>query len=310
MTTKIKINEPISILVNNLCNLTCSHCAGLALYDFVGTFKWKDWSHRYERWAEILEPDSLSLCGGEPYLHPELELWFDNIRRLWPNILIEIMTNGTRLSNRIELSRKFINDGNSCIVVSCHDETTFDSMHQEVLEMLDPWKDSIVAIEQQGIESQSWKKIDYYLNDKLVCRFQLVTEMLPPYHKTVENGTVYFEMGGDQEDSHNNCDWRTSYTFQHGLLFKCPPVTNYPEAKLQVKYEEAAKDVLEKYQGCDPFDELNNVKSFVDNLTCSIEVCKLCAFDKQEGTMTISRKINLDVNRKKKFRQIKINPIL
>jgi hypothetical protein len=183
-------------------------------------------------------------------------------------------------------------------------------MHQEVLEMLDPWKDSIVAIEQQGIESQSWKKIDYYLNDKLVCRFQLVTEMLPPYHKTVENGTVYFEMGGDQEDSHNNCDWRTSYTFQHGLLFKCPPVTNYPEAKLQVKYEEAAKDVLEKYQGCDPFDELNNVKSFVDNLTCSIEVCKLCAFDKQEGTMTISRKINLDVNRKKKFRQIKINPIL
>lgn len=303
--SKIKINDPVSILVNNTCNLTCSLCAGLAMYDFVGTFKWNDHKERYAKWAEIADFEELSLCGGEPYLHPELELWFDEVRKLWPNTYFEIMTNGTRMSKRIDLSRKFIKDGNACICVSCHDENDYEKIKSEIEETLSPWKESLKTNE---IDTH-WKTIEYYVEDRLVIRYQLVTTMIVPYHKTVENGTVYFEMGGDQEQSHDKCDWKTSYTFQHGLLFKCPPVTNYSEAKLQAKYEPEAQEILEKYKGCDPFDDIDNIKKFVDNLTKSIEVCKLCAFDKPHRTDPFIRPIDLDITRKTKFRQIKVNQI-
>jgi MoaA/NifB/PqqE/SkfB family radical SAM enzyme len=302
---KIKIDNPVSILVNNTCNLTCSLCAGLAMYDFVGTFKWNDHKDRYTKWSEIAEFNELSLCGGEPYLHPELELWFDEIRKLWPNTYLEIMTNGTRMSTRINLSRKFVQDGNACIVVSCHDEKEYEKIKKEIEDTLSPWQAILKTIE----SNTHWKTTEYYLDNRLVIKYQLVTTMIVPYHKTVENGTVYFEMGGDQEQSHDKCDWKTSYTFQHGLLYKCPAVTNYSEAKLQANYEPEARKILETYQGCDPFDNIKNVKKFVDDLTKSINVCKLCAFDKPHRTDPFIRPIDLDVTRKTKFRQIKVKQI-
>jgi hypothetical protein len=304
MTEKIAIRD-VSIMVNNLCNLTCSDCVGLALYDFLGTFDWNEWAHRYKKWSEILEPDWISVCGGEPYLHPQLELWFDNIRELWPSTHIEVMTNGTRLSKNIGLSRKFIQDGNACLRVSCHDISTFDKMKDELTVILSPWTD----IEIEEVEHKMifpGKGIYYSRNNKIVCKLQMVTEMVPPYHKTVENGIVYFEMNGDREESHNNCAWREAYTFQHGILYKCPPVTNYPEAKLQVGYEKAASDILDTYTGCDPFDTLNEINNFVKMLPESIPVCELCAFDKQKDPMAFNRQVTLDKNKKKKFRQFKI----
>jgi len=303
--SKIKINDPVSILVNNTCNLTCSLCAGLAMYDFVGTFKWNDHKERYAKWAEIADFEELSLCGGEPYLHPELDLWFSEVRKLWPNTYFEIMTNGTRMSSRVELSRKFIQDGNACIVVSCHDVNDYEKIKKEIEETLSPWHTSLKTNE----PDTHWKTVEYYVENRLVIKYQLVTTMIVPYHKKVENGTVYFEMGGDQEQSHDKCDWKTSYTFQHGLLYKCPAVTNYSEAKLQANYEPEAREILETYQGCDPFDNIENVKKFVDDLTKSINVCKLCAFDKPHRTDPFIRPIDLDVTRKTKFRQIKVKQI-
>jgi len=307
MSKPIKMQEHISILVNNTCNMTCSHCAGLAMYDFVGTFKWNDHKDRYAKWAEIAEIPELSLCGGEPYLHPELELWFTSIRNLWQDSFIEIMTNGTRLSKRIDLSRDFVQDGNACIVVSCHDVNTADKILLEIDEILRPWQDSITTREIKEIENSQWHSIEYYLDDRIVIKYQLVTYMIPPYHKKVEKGTVYFEMNGDREESHDACDWKTSYTFQHGLLYKCPAVTNYSEAKLQGKYEPEATAILEKYKGCDPFDDIADVSAWVDNITKSIDVCKLCAFDKQTGPQVVP--VTLDKNRKKAFRSIGVKQL-
>ena len=36
---KIKLDTYLSVVVNNLCNMTCSHCGGLACYDFTGNLQ-------------------------------------------------------------------------------------------------------------------------------------------------------------------------------------------------------------------------------------------------------------------------------
>jgi hypothetical protein len=300
---KIKLPNNIDIMVNNLCNMTCSHCAGLAMYDFLGTFEWSRHSHRYERWAEILEPNCLSFCGGEPYLHPDLENWFDNIRKLWPNTFIEIMTNGTKLSEKIDMSRNFIKDGNACIKVSCHNVETYDDIKKDILEILEPWKNQINEIfSDPSSPTHSWNPINYCINGLPVIKYQLVVNMLPPYHKKVENGVLHFEMGGDREKSHEKCPWKDCFTFQHGLLYKCPPVVNYTEARHQVRYEKEAETILNQYSGCDPFSTEDEIIHFINTLNSSIPVCELCAFDKQENTFSLDRKVILDINNKKKFR--------
>lgn len=307
MNNRIRFDINFSILVNNLCNMTCSHCAGLAMYDFSGTFDWSKHEHRYIQWSKILDLRYVSLCGGEPYLHPELETWFDNIRILWPDAAIEVLTNGTRLSKRIEMSRKFIKDKNAYLRVSCHEESTFDSINNDVLTILEPWKDSLKKIEKEKIPLQSWKKIEYYSGERLLVVLNQVTEMAPPYHKIVENGTVYFEMGGDRENSHRDCIRKDCYTLQHGILYKCPAVANYPEAKLQANFEKEAEEVLEKYSGCDPLNKEDDVLKFINELSLSIPVCELCAFDKQVVELGIP--VTLDTARKKKFKQFKIKSI-
>jgi hypothetical protein len=67
---KIKLDTFLSVVVNNICNMTCSHCGGLACYDFTGNFDWKDSAHRWEKWAEYLDTDEIAFAGGEMFLHP------------------------------------------------------------------------------------------------------------------------------------------------------------------------------------------------------------------------------------------------
>jgi molybdenum cofactor biosynthesis enzyme MoaA len=101
---KIKLDTYLSVVVNNICNMTCSHCGGLACYDFTGNFAWSDSAERWEKWAEYLDTDNVAFAGGEMFLHPHLDEWFLNMRRLWPNAHIEIPTNGSKLIKRKDLS--------------------------------------------------------------------------------------------------------------------------------------------------------------------------------------------------------------
>ena len=54
---------------------------------------------------------------------------------------------------------------------------------------------------------------------------------------------------------------------------------------------------------------MNRIGFILEDLKKSIEVCKLCAFDKQKDTTLPNIKFSLDPNFKKKFRNIPIKSI-
>lgn len=309
---KIKLDTYLSVVVNNICNLTCSHCGGLACYDFTGNFDWAESAERFEKWAEYLDTDNVAFAGGEMFLHPKLDEWFLNIRRLWPNAHIEIPTNGTKLIQKKDLARLILSDGNAHLRVACHYPTDdeYDSMRLVVEEVLSPWKDQLVITELDKIPFERNRTVEYRLDNKLILRYEHYIEFARPYHHHVENGTVHFHMGGDQEESFKECIWHTEYNIQKGLMYHCPATTNYPEAKLQVKYVPEAQEILEKYKACDPLEGYEVVKQFIEHeLKTSIEACKLCAFDKQKNNGLFNIKFTLDPDFKKKFRNIPIKPI-
>jgi len=306
---KIHLTTPMSVIINNLCNMTCSHCAGLACFNFAGQQVWKDSKEKYERWSEIVDIDEICFAGGETYLNMELPLWASEFNRLWPNALLEITTNGTRLQQRLEFSREFLAREKNLLTVSVHDHTDWEKIKADLEATLIPW--DYYTEEDAMIPLQQWKSIMYKdsKTHRTIAKLLSVTEMVPPYYKSVSNGTVYLEMGGDQEASHKACPWSHVYTFQEGLLYKCTLTTNYPEAIKQGSFEPKADSLLKQYKPCDPFDDINIVSKFLKNLTKSIPQCTLCAFDKQHDTLRLSRTVDQDINRKKAFNKIPIKPI-
>lgn len=309
---KIKLDTYLSVVVNNLCNMTCSHCGGLACYDFTGNFAWKENAERWEKWAEYLDTDNIAFAGGEMFLHPNLEEWFFNMRRLWPSAHIEIPTNGSKLIKRLDLARLILSDGNAHLRVSCHydSEEEYQKLKQDVLTVLEPWNGQLRVVEDEYIPTQQNRSTSYYVDEHRILRYEHFIHFYKPYHDRVEDGVVHFVMGGDQDKSYKACVWHSEYNIQHGLMYHCPAVTNYPEAKRQVKYVKEAQEILEKYQACDPLDGYDAVRKFVtEDLKKSIEVCTLCAFDKQKDNHLPNIKFTLDSNFKKKFRNIPIKSI-
>jgi len=89
----------IDLYITNVCNFNCSNCNRLNNFYFSGHQYWKDYSEIYTKWSEILDITHIGILGGEPMLNPSLLEWVKGIRELWPDSVIEITTNGTRLKH-------------------------------------------------------------------------------------------------------------------------------------------------------------------------------------------------------------------
>ncbi len=288
------------LLVGNLCNLTCSDCVFLSPFNFLGLQDWNEHKDKYEKWSEILDLDQIVCFGGEPYLNPQLNIWLQEFNRLWPNSDLELDTNGTRLKKDIDLTRNFLQGHRNSLRVSIHERETWDEIKKNLETILSVWDyysvDATIGSE---------LKINYF--EKNTNRFLAVIlaqdTMKPPFFEKVENGTVYLGMDGDQEESHKNCPFNDVYTFQDGLIYKCPLTVNYPDAKKQgIIFDPKAVELLDKYKPCSPYDSEEEINTFFNNLNKSIPQCTLCAYDKKTDPLEFSRSVTLDINRKKVFK--------
>lgn len=90
----IKFKPVIEFYITNECNLACTNCNRFNDHDFRGHYYWKDYEKEIEKWSHRIDAEVFTIIGGEPTMHPELEVWIANLRRLWPNSMIQIQTNG------------------------------------------------------------------------------------------------------------------------------------------------------------------------------------------------------------------------
>ena len=91
----IRLFPVVEFYITNVCNLTCRGCNRFNNYNFKGHQRWVDHASAYETWSKRLDLPRITVIGGEPTLNPDLELWASNLRRLWPDAVIMIQTNGT-----------------------------------------------------------------------------------------------------------------------------------------------------------------------------------------------------------------------
>ena len=102
------------------CNLKCagcSHFSGLAPEWFEDI---EDFIRDFTQLQKITDGQvrTIRLMGGEPLLHPEVEKFLVEARKLFPKSEIQLVTNGLLLKKRKEELLDTINDNNIRVCVS------------------------------------------------------------------------------------------------------------------------------------------------------------------------------------------------
>jgi len=263
----MRISMPdIQFYITNSCNLTCENCITYNNFKFKGHSYFKDHADYYKEWAKKINFESISFIGGEPFANPELFIWFDEVKKLWPNCDdIFVITNGTYLNKNIDLCKEYLKKG-LYYEVSVHDPAQYDEIFaalENILSVLDNVKK--IHIDDTDIE--------YCINGKLISKIQKRYIFGKNSLSEIKNRMIYMH-NSDPVKAHSDCG--LCHTFVNGHLYKCFLTAIGKDLASQFSINNDCSKLLTSYKPCSPFDSNNDIISFLKNIRNPIPQCKLC----------------------------------
>jgi uncharacterized radical SAM superfamily Fe-S cluster-containing enzyme len=119
-----KNSSPLSKLVFNVhlveqCNLNCKSCS---VFSPIAQDKFLDpacFERDIERISQLTKNlDAISLLGGEPLLHPQLDVFFGIVRKYFSDCRLMLTTNGILLPKQSEVFWRSCKENNVVIIIS------------------------------------------------------------------------------------------------------------------------------------------------------------------------------------------------
>lgn len=254
--------------ITNVCNLTCEYCETYNNRRFKGHFLWEDHRDYYQEWAKKLTIDFITIIGGEPFANPDLYNWVSNIQDTFvENHNLNICTNGTYLKDNQDLAKKIVSKG-VWLDISIHDPSHYD----EILDSLE----KIIQGFDYSLEIKNQERL-YKIGDKMLARLYPAYIFNKSSAKYIRNGMTYMH-NSDPEKSHALCvkDLGHCHFFVRGKLFHCYLTAISQDLTEQFQIEDRAKDILNSYVPCSPYDDDSAIKSFIQGLTKPIKQCQVC----------------------------------
>lgn len=136
----MKIIPHLEIHVAHGCNLSCESCSHYSNQGHKGMLSLEEVERSMKYWNRRLFPQTFSLLGGEPALHPELPAFVLLARKHWPNSHLRLVTNGFFLHRHPTLPAILQRDRNAGIYLSIHhDDPEYQEKLQPVMALLKSW---------------------------------------------------------------------------------------------------------------------------------------------------------------------------
>lgn len=237
---KHRLTPTLEFYITNVCNLECRGCNRFNNYKFKGHQYWNEWADSYSQWAKRLDAPRISILGGEPFLNPDIELWASNLRRLWPNSLIQIQTNGTRFS---EEYLEWWHTYGVGLGISLHDKSTAEA--QRILWRNDPGLIEAFVFHQSAVIKQ----------DKT---FKLHTS--------------------NPVNAFQSCGMKYDHTMYKGKLWKCPTMAILPDfiQQFDVTLTEQQRALLDAFKPLTADCSDEELQDFIDSKDTPIPQCEFC----------------------------------
>ena len=253
----IRLFPVVEFYITNVCNLACRGCNRFNDLNFKGHQRWADHAEAYEAWAERLDLPRITIIGGEPTLNPDLELWAMNLRRLWPDAVIMIQTNGTyqRPEHLTFWDKYRVGFG-----LSLHDPATAEELK---------------------------KKWHHYAGPIEAFVFHQNTIIKQNDHWILHNS--------DPVRAFNACDMKHDHTMYQGKLYKCPAMSNLPDfdEQFDLRLDSRQRELLYSYTPLAHDCTKEALQNFVVTKDTPIPQCEFCPQDLQWHTALGEIKENL-----------------
>lgn len=239
-TSLFYIDSCVEFYITNECNLTCSGCNRYNNYDFTGHYLWENSAPAVEIWKQRIAPRLITIIGGEPTSHPDLDQWIHGLCQAWPNVPVLVQTNGTRPIDK----QRYLQYPNLGFGVAVHS-----------------------AALDRGLKKH-WNDIDRF--DATEFTDIALIDSGPDTEFTVHDS--------DPELAFNCCAMRLSHTMLDGRLYRCPMVAVLPEFRKQyaVKLQPHQQQLLDSYQSLSADCSDEELKSFIDSRHQPMPQCRLC----------------------------------
>jgi hypothetical protein len=236
-------------LVNH-CNLGCWGCNHFSPLSDEWFADPNTFAKDLKRLSELFDKDafSISLLGGEPLLHPDLEKFFPIARKSFPSAAIKVVTNGVLLSKKDDLFWRECSAQNIDVAV-----TVYPNMEKQ-----------FEAAQNKG---QSFGVNVYPFNSLETAKTSLHYPL---------------DLSGGQSPSSNfvNCRLSAAISLREGRLYPCcmrPHLHIFNKYFPEHALPDSEKDSIDIY-------DAKNAAEILDFLSRPIPFCRFCRIDKRSDS--------------------------
>ena len=249
----------LDIMIAYSCNIACAGCISISDRKRDGVASLEDISAWCTKWQEYLDPEVITIFGGEPCLHPKLVEVCETVRSAWSNSVIRLITNGYLLDN-FDPSDWFTL-GKFEMQVSVHRQdhrAIIDSAIKNILLQRSNWKTTAHG-------GDDHKQIAWVNGDVTIYK-SMFKDFIVPYKDNVQ------PWHSDPTQAHKICGSPNTPILYKGLLYKCPAVANAIDISGENWFDYRAYDVND------------NLAEFVSNINKPETVCGQCP-DQQQAVI-------------------------
>jgi hypothetical protein len=280
-----KISVPlVQWYVNHTCNLTCNHCLSFNNFRVAGNYRWEDSAELAQLWSQRILVEDLTIIGGEPLLHPQIDRWVNGVRDCFPRVVdFKVCTNGTRLGYMDPGVLRAWVDRGVILEIHCHSSLHWDRVWTVLLDIF-PGLATENFMDRPALHAEETR---VYCGAALVAIVRKSWNFLPTMVRSTGRGYLEF-YDTDPEQSHGSCEIRQCHYVIDGLMYKCGPVAAGATVK-NLPMEPRAAQLYRQYRPLDPRDP--NLAVRLAALAEPVPQCSLCpvygSVDRQEDLVLL-----------------------
>jgi len=289
----------LDIPIIRSCNLGCGGCLTFSDSKRIkGLVKLEESLDWLEFWSERLDPEEVTVFGGEPLLHPQFLDWCLTLRRFWPNAGLRINTNGYYLNTLFDkVEDLFTKEIQPQFIVSI--QTGHEPYYSLVLNNVKKLKKLVLESLRKKYPDKkviwnlwlnepeiykSWWRIDIDDNDSRIrittCEQHKI--YWQAHYQGTENNLLPFYDYNDvwHTENHEFCQAKSFVNLYKGKLYKCPTVAvlGHTLETFNLTEKDEWQPYLKNYQYLDTTATNEQITTWFETQKAPEKVCNMCGF--------------------------------
>ena len=257
----------LEYMITTSCDLACPGCDRFIDHGHAFVEKFEDIVSNMEQWFKRLDPDHVTIIGGEPLLHPRIYDILTEARRIFDHAVIEVYTNAFLLPKRPKIFNVLKKIGNAKVSCSIHNK---NPKYREIVER---------NLHQAFYSKGKWFETS---SNTHTCE-TVVLEVTDPTqggwydYRRVVDGVLKPWNDNDPTSSYKNCGVNIYPIIYKNKLYKCPPISMVrTHLTKNFMLEDEDWEPYLKYEGLDPDCNEQELEKFVKNIYEPHSICAMC----------------------------------